>query len=110
MKQTTHADGIITPAITVTSAVEGLLILDPQLPVVTVVLVIISFPFMVQQFGTNFLGRSFGPMMLFWFSMLAVLGFSQIIQYPAVLKAVNPFYAIIASQAPISGGYTIISR
>jgi len=87
------ADGIITPAITVTSAVEGLRILDPQLPVVTVVLIIISLLFVVQQFGTNFLGKSFGPMMLFWFSMLAVLGFSQIIQYPAVLKAVNPYYA-----------------
>jgi KUP system potassium uptake protein len=87
------ADGIITPAITVTSAVEGLRLLDPELPVLTVVLIIISVLFAIQQFGTSFLGKSFGPVMFFWFSMLALLGISQIIYFPEVLKAVNPYYA-----------------
>lgn len=88
------ADGIITPAITVTSAIEGLRLFNPDIPVVTVVLVIISVLFAIQQFGTSFLGKSFGPMMLFWFSMLGVLGISQIIYFPEVLMAINPWYAI----------------
>ncbi|WP_243350166.1 KUP/HAK/KT family potassium transporter [Parabacteroides sp. FAFU027] len=88
------ADGIITPAITVTSAIEGLRLFNPDIPVVTVVLIILSVLFAIQQFGTNFLGKSFGPMMFFWFSMLGVLGISQIIYFPEVLKAINPYYAI----------------
>ncbi|MDD4921142.1 MAG: KUP/HAK/KT family potassium transporter [Bacteroidales bacterium] len=88
------ADGIITPAITVTTAVEGLKLFNPDIPVLTVVLVIISVLFALQQFGTSFLGKSFGPVMFFWFSMLGVLGVSQIIYFPEVLLAVNPWYAI----------------
>jgi len=88
------ADGIITPAITVTSAVEGLKMINPNIPVLTVVLSIISLLFIVQQFGTSFLGKSFGPIMFFWFSMLGVLGISQIIYFPEVLLAVNPMYAV----------------
>ena len=88
------ADGIITPAITVTSAVEGLKMFNPDIPVLTVVLAIISILFLIQQFGTSFLGKSFGPIMFFWFTMLGVLGISQIIYFPEVLLAVNPMYAI----------------
>jgi len=88
------ADGIITPAITVTTAIEGLRLLNPEIPVVTVVLVIITILFAIQQFGTSFLGKSFGPMMFFWFSMLGILGISQIIYFPEVLKSINPYYAI----------------
>lgn len=88
------ADGIITPAITVTSAVEGLRILKPDIPVVTVVFVILSVLFFIQQFGTAFLGKSFGPIMLFWFSMIGVLGLAQLVRVPDVLLAVNPWYAI----------------
>jgi len=88
------ADGIITPAITVTSAVEGLKMINPNIPVLTVVLAIISLLFIVQQFGTSFLGKSFGPIMFFWFSMLGVLGISQIIYFPEVLLAVNPMHAV----------------
>lgn len=87
------ADGIITPAITVTSAIEGLRLFNPDIPLVTVVLIILTILFAIQQFGTSFLGKSFGPMMFFWFSMLGVLGISQIIYFPEVLKAVNPYYA-----------------
>lgn len=87
------ADGIITPAITVTSAIEGLRILNPDIPVVSVVLIIITLLFAVQQFGTASLGKFFGPMMTVWFVMLAVLGVSQIVGAPQVLRAINPMYA-----------------
>ena len=88
------ADGIITPAITVTSAIEGLRLFNPDIHVLTFVLVILTLLFAVQLFGTSFLGKSFGPIMLFWFSMLGVLGISQILFFPEVLLAINPWYAI----------------
>ena len=87
------ADGVITPSITVTSSIEGLQLINPAVPVLPVVLMIITALFFVQQFGTNFIGKSFGPMMVIWFGMLAVLGFSQLITYPQILHALNPFYA-----------------
>ncbi|MFA6333925.1 MAG: KUP/HAK/KT family potassium transporter [Bacteroidales bacterium] len=88
------ADGIITPAITVTSAIEGLKLFNPDIPVVSLVFIILTILFAIQQFGTSFLGKSFGPIMFFWFAMLGVLGVSQIINFPEVLLAVNPYYAI----------------
>lgn len=87
------ADGVITPSITVTSAIEGLRLVNPEIPVIPVVLVIISVLFFIQQFGTSFIGKSFGPMMVIWFSTLSVLGFNQIITYPEIIQAVNPIYA-----------------
>ena len=87
------ADGIITPAITVTSAIEGLQLFNSSIPVVPVVLVILAGIFFFQQFGTNFIGKYFGPMMVIWFSMLAILGIVQISNYPEILRAVNPVYA-----------------
>jgi KUP system potassium uptake protein len=87
------ADGIITPAITVTSAVEGLRFVNHNLPVLPIILVIITALFTIQQFGTRFLGKVFGPTMVIWFSMLAIIGIWQITSYPAVLKAFNPIYA-----------------
>lgn len=88
------ADGIITPAITVTSAIEGLRLFNPDIPVISLVFAILTVLFAIQQFGTSFLGKSFGPIMLFWFFMLGVLGIYQIIRFPEVLLAVNPYYAI----------------
>ena len=87
------ADGVITPAITVTSSIEGLKLLNPEIPVVLIVLIIFAVLFFVQQFGTNLLGSSFGPIMVIWFLMLGVLGFSQLILHPGILKALNPVYA-----------------
>lgn len=87
------ADGLITPAISVSSAVEGIQILHPDLPTLPIIISIIFGLFFIQQFGTNFVGKSFGPIMLLWFSMLFILGFHQLIQNPTVLKAVNPYYA-----------------
>lgn len=87
------ADGVITPSITVTSSIEGLRLINPQIPVLPVVLIIITALFFVQQFGTRFIGKSFGPMMVVWFGMLAVLGFAQLTKYPEILNALNPVYA-----------------
>lgn len=87
-------DGIITPPISVTSAVEGLTIVAPHIPVIPIVLVIITLLFVYQRFGTKVVGSSFGPMMLIWFSMLTVLGMRQIIIFPSILKAFSPHYAI----------------
>ncbi len=87
------ADGVITPSITVTSSIEGLRLINPQIPVIPVVLAIITTLFFVQQFGTNLIGKSFGPIMVVWFVMLATLGFVQIVTYPEILHALNPYYA-----------------
>lgn len=88
------ADGIITPAITVVSAIEGLRGINPDTPVVPISIIIISVLFFIQQFGTKAIGKSFGPIMVLWFTMLGVLGFLQIINFTAILKAFNPYYAI----------------
>lgn len=87
------ADGVITPSITVTSSIEGLQLVSPTLPVLPIVLFIITALFFIQQFGTRFIGKSFGPMMVVWFSMLGILGFIQLTNYPQILRAVNPVYA-----------------
>lgn len=88
------ADGIITPTISVSSAIEGLLILNPDMPTVPIVILIITCLFFFQQFGTNLIGRAFGPLMIIWFSMLAIMGGGQLVGNPGVLKAINPSYAI----------------
>lgn len=88
------ADGIITPPISVSAAIEGLRIFEPKMPTVPIVLIIISALFIFQQFGTNLLGRSFGPLMFVWFAMLGILGFYEITNGLEILKAVNPYYAI----------------
>jgi KUP system potassium uptake protein len=87
------ADGVITPSITVTSSIEGLKLINPHIPVLPVVLLIITALFFIQQFGTRFIGKSFGPIMVIWFGMLATLGFVQLIIFPEVLNAINPVYA-----------------
>lgn len=87
------ADGIITPPISVASAVEGLEIVIPNLPTVPIVIVILSLLFFFQRFGTQKVGSFFGPIMIVWFTMLFSLGIIQIIHHPDVLKALNPYYA-----------------
>ncbi|MFZ4863093.1 KUP/HAK/KT family potassium transporter [Sphingobacterium sp. Mn56C] len=88
------ADGMITPAITISSAVEGLAIHNPAFPTVPVVVLIISLLFVIQRFGTSIVGRVFGPLMLVWFSTIGILGFAYIDKAPEVIKALNPYYAI----------------
>ncbi len=87
------ADGVITPAITVTSAVEGLNILYTNIPVVPIVLTIFLLLFFFQQFGSGLIGSIFGPVMFIWFVLLAVLGISQLTHGAGVLNAMNPYYA-----------------
>lgn len=87
------ADGMITPPITVSSAIEGLREFYPNLTTVPIVIVIISGIFLIQQFGTSFVGKAFGPLMFLWFGMMAVLGGVYVLQFPEILKAVNPYYA-----------------
>ena len=96
------ADGIITPPISVTSAIEGLgsvkglehIIVPGNNLVVELVLVILLLLFVFQRFGTKIVGGSFGPIMFVWFGMLSVLGLRQIIHYPLVLEALSPHYAL----------------
>lgn len=88
------ADGVITPAITVTSAIEGLSIITPKVPVTPIVVLIIIGIFILQQNGTGKIGRMFGPFMLAWFLMLGVLGACNIHYAPHILSAFNPWYAI----------------
>ena len=87
------ADGIITPPISVSSAVEGLRIIYPNIPTVPIVIVILTLLFVAQSFGTQIVGKAFGPIMMVWFTMLAALGISNILVHPEVLQAVNPYYA-----------------
>lgn len=87
------ADSIITPPISVSSAIEGLLPLYPDLPTVPIVLAILLLLFVVQQVGTNVLGKAFGPIMVVWFTMIGIIGGAQIVQNPAVVRALNPYYA-----------------
>jgi KUP system potassium uptake protein len=87
------ADGIITPPISVASAVEGLRVLNPGIPTIPIIICILSGLFFLQQFGTSIIGKSFGPAMLIWFLMLAILGSVQLFHDPSVLKALNPYYA-----------------
>ena len=89
------ADGIITPAITVTTAIEGLESISPNLPVIPITLAIISIIFFVQRFGTECIGKSFGVFMLLWFLLLGMVGIISITYYPLILKAFNPYYAVI---------------
>jgi KUP system potassium uptake protein len=89
-------DGVITPAISVLSAVEGLEVVEPGLHrfVVPLTLVILTVLFAAQRFGTAVVGRFFGPITLLWFGVLAVLGLVHIAQHPAVLVALSPHYAV----------------
>lgn len=89
-------DSMITPAISVLSAVEGLKVLSPDLErfVIPIALTLISALFAVERFGTGKIGIVFGPIMLVWFICLGVLGLTEIVQHPAVFAALNPWIAI----------------
>ncbi len=91
------SEGFITPAISVTSAVEGLRTINPEIStntIVTIVVVILVGLFLFQQFGSGVVGRIFGPIMVIWFSFIATIGFIQLMENTRVLVALNPVYAI----------------
>ena len=90
-----YGDGLITPAISVLSAVEGIGVAAPSLNrlVIPIALVILFLFFAVQRFGTGRVGRVFGPIMIVWFLSIAILGLTSIIKTPGVLRSINPYYA-----------------
>ena len=102
------ADGVLTPAVTVTTAVEGLRSIavmdrflgEGQWKVVVITLLIITTLFSVQHAGTSRIGKAFGPVMLLWFSFLGVTGLLHIASLPVVLKAFNPIYAVRVLLSP----------
>lgn len=102
------ADGVLTPAVTITTAVEGLrtipelhaVIGDNQVKVVIITLVIVCLLFAVQRAGTSKIGRAFGPVMTFWFLFLGVTGFMHVIENPVVLAAFNPLRGIAFLLSP----------
>lgn len=89
------ADGMITPAVSVTSAIEGLTMLKglEHISIVPIVIVIISLVFSFQRFGSQKVGKGFGPIMAIWFSVLLLVGISQIIHFPSIIKGLSPYYA-----------------
>jgi KUP system potassium uptake protein len=92
-----YGDGVITPAISVLSAVEGLEVVSPAFKqgVIPITLVILFALFAVQKHGTAGIGKFFGPITLIWFAVLALLGISQIVTHPEILVAVSPHYAVM---------------
>lgn len=111
------ADGVLTPAVTVTTAVEGLRSIDVmnqflgegEWKVVIITLAIICVLFSVQHAGTSKIGKAFGPAMLLWFSFLGAAGFLMMLKHPAVLKAFNPIYAIQVLLSPYNkSGFMIL--
>lgn len=97
------ADGIITPPISVSSAIEGLKKNYPTLNTVPIVIAIITALFFIQRFGTKFIGRAFGPIMFIWFTMLGVLGISKMTCGLSVFSALNPYYTYKLLQTHPSG-------
>lgn len=91
-----YGESVITPAISVISAVEGLEVAVPNMEslIVPITIIILLALFTVQRFGTAFIGRFFGPVMVIWFVVIGLLGLRMIIEYPIVLNAINPYYAL----------------
>ncbi|MFN0277260.1 MAG: KUP/HAK/KT family potassium transporter [Pyrinomonadaceae bacterium] len=87
------ADGIITAPISVSSAIEGLRIYSPTIPTVPIVIAILIALFVAQQFGTQLIGKLFGPVMMIWFTFIGVIGLMSLAQDFSVLRALNPYYA-----------------
>jgi KUP system potassium uptake protein len=91
-----YGDGMITPAISVLSAVEGLEVVEPSLDslVLPITIAVLTMLFAIQRFGTHVIGRLFGPVMVVWFAVIALLGLVQVVGDPAILKALSPTYGI----------------
>ena len=96
------ADGTLTPAVTVTTAIEGLkgiklgssVLVSDQNEVIVITFLILLVLFMIQRFGTSAIGKTFGPIMLLWFLFLAFFGGLNLVKQPVILKALSPVYGI----------------
>jgi KUP system potassium uptake protein len=97
------ADGIITPPISVSAAVEGLRFFKPELNTVPIVIGILCGLFFIQQFGTSFIGKFFGPLMTLWFLMLGILGVYRLMDDWSVLYSLNPYYTYLLLKTHPSG-------
>jgi KUP system potassium uptake protein len=97
------ADGIITPPISVSAAVEGLRFFRPELNTVPIVIGILCGLFFIQQFGSNFIGKFFGPLMTIWFLMLGVLGVYRLVDDWLILSSLNPYYTYLLLKTHPSG-------
>src|SRR5688572_16627485 len=104
-------DGFITPAISVLSAMEGLTVAAPSLErfVVPGALLILTTLFFMQKRGTGAMGRAFGPVVLVWFSTMALLGIYWVIQVPQVLQALNPLHAVRFFQSNDVAGFIVLA-
>jgi len=101
------ADSLITPPISVTSAIEGLRGVQPDVPVLPITIGILVALFLFQRSGTGSIGKFFGPAMVIWFGMIAILGFGNLVKDPSVLKAINPIYAFRLITA-YPGGFWVL--
>ncbi len=105
-----YADGALTPAISVLSAVEGLEVATPALAtwVIPVTLMILVGLFLLQSRGTARIGALFGPVMLVWFATIGVLGLSEIVRHPEVLAAVSPYHAVLFFGENLGRGFVVL--
>src|SRR3984885_12986835 len=105
-----YGDGAITPAISVLSALEGLNVAPPALQpyVVPAAVAILLVLFAIQSQGTAAIGRFFGPVMLLWFVVMAVMGISGIVQHPSVFAALNPVYGLDYLVSPGATGFLVL--
>jgi KUP system potassium uptake protein len=105
-----YGDGVITPAISVLSAMEGLKLVAPGFDrfIVPATLVILVGLFMIQRYGTERIGRLFGPVMVVWFAVIALLGICNIWQAPAILRAIDPLEAAHFLVADVKVGFVVI--
>ncbi len=102
------ADGVITPAFSISAAIEGLTIDYPEFPTRYIVIGILILIFVFQQFGSNVVGRTFGPIMTIWFLFIGYFGARQLVENPSVFKAINPVYAWdLLTEYP--GGFWLLS-
>jgi KUP system potassium uptake protein len=105
-----YGDAVITPAISVISAVEGLAIAAPHLShlVLPLTIVILIVLFWIQRHGTAMVGRLFGPIMVVWFVVIGLLGLAHIVQSPNVIRALNPYYAYSFMAAHVLQAYVVL--
>lgn len=105
-----YGDAVITPAISVMSAVEGLEVATPQLShlVIPITIVILVALFWIQRHGTSLVGKLFGPIMVVWFLTLSVLGVAHIIREPGIIAALNPYYAVTFMSRHLLQAYVVL--